>query len=126
MTEGLSAVLKISVAALAASKSIARLAAVSLSARAGFGVSSSLGGFGFADDCVSAWPHSGQNIACSRIDAPQDSQRCEISGCDINFEFRISDFELLNQRWYLNSDKVVFKFAIRNSHFAIPRSDASR
>jgi hypothetical protein len=26
-------------------------------------------------------PHSGQNIAGSRIDAPHDAQRSEISGC---------------------------------------------
>src|SRR5258708_35037021 len=91
MAEGLSAVLNISVAALAVSKSIARVAAASLSAAAGFGVSSSLGGFMFADDCVSAWPHSGQNVACLRIEVPHDWQRCEISGC-------ISSFPMANCR----------------------------
>jgi hypothetical protein len=80
-------------------------------------------------DCVEAsealdkgFPHSGQNIAGSRIAAPHDEQGCKISGCDMNFEFRIVNFELPEHQSILNTD--VLKFAIRNSHFEIPRSDA--
>jgi hypothetical protein len=41
-----------------------------------------------------ALPHSGQNIAGSRIEAPHDLQRCEISGCIKVFS--ISDFQIAN------------------------------
>lgn len=40
----------------------------------------------------SALPHSGQNIAGSRIDAPHDAQRSEVLGCIVNFEIRNSNF----------------------------------
>src|SRR6266478_4329536 len=88
-------------------------------ATAGAPASAATCGSGSGAGRESGLPQSGQNMAGSRMDAPQEAQRCEISGCDINFKFRISNCELLN--CYCQPDcvqaKNAHKFAVRNSHF---------